>query len=56
MRGIISTAGQKHNVKIASSKSENGDRVYNIVRSLSSSWRAGFHAYIPLRVCRRVLL
>jgi hypothetical protein len=32
VRGFISTAGKKHNVKIASSKTEGGDRVYNIVR------------------------
>ena len=32
VRGFISTAGKKHNVKIASSKSEGGDRVYNILR------------------------
>ena len=28
LRGFISTAGKKHNVKIESSKSESGDRVY----------------------------
>jgi len=32
LRGFISTAGKKHNVKITSSKTEGGDRVYNIVR------------------------
>ena len=32
VRGFISTAGKKHSVKIASSKTEGGDRVYNIVR------------------------
>jgi hypothetical protein len=32
LRGFISTAGKKHNVKIASSKNEGGDRVYNILR------------------------
>ena len=31
VRGFISTAGKKHNVKIASAKNENGDRVYNIL-------------------------
>jgi hypothetical protein len=31
VRGFISTAGKKHNVKIASSKNESGDRVYNIL-------------------------
>jgi hypothetical protein len=31
LRGFISTAGKKHNVKIASSKNEGGDRVYNIL-------------------------
>jgi hypothetical protein len=28
LRGFISTAGKKHNVKIGSSKTEGGDRVY----------------------------
>ena len=28
VRGFISTAGKKHNVKIESSKNEAGDRVY----------------------------
>jgi hypothetical protein len=32
VRGFISTAGKKHNVKIASGKSETGDRVYSILR------------------------
>jgi hypothetical protein len=32
VRGFISTAGKKHNVKIASAKNENGDRVYSILR------------------------
>ena len=31
VRGFISTAGKKHNVKIASAKNESGDRVYNIL-------------------------
>jgi hypothetical protein len=31
VRGFISTAGKKHNVKIASAKSETGDRVYSIL-------------------------
>jgi len=30
VRGFISTAGKKHNVKIESSKNEAGDRVYKI--------------------------
>ncbi len=29
-RGIISTAGKKHGIKIESSKDEKGDRVYKI--------------------------
>ena len=33
VRGFLSTAGKKHNVKITSSKSESGDRVYSIVSS-----------------------
>jgi hypothetical protein len=32
VRGFISTAGKKHNVKIASAKNESGDRVYSILR------------------------
>ena len=32
VRGFISTAGKKHNVKIASSKSASGDRVYSTLR------------------------
>ena len=32
VRGFISTAGKKHSVKIESSKSEAGDRVYKIVK------------------------
>ena len=32
VRGFISTAGKKHNVKIASGKSETVDRVYSILR------------------------
>ena len=32
VRGFISTAGKKHNIKIVSAKNECGDRVYNIVR------------------------
>ncbi len=32
VRGFISTAGKKHNVKIESSKSESGDRVYRIAK------------------------
>jgi hypothetical protein len=31
VRGFISTAGKKHHVKIASAKSETGDRVYSIL-------------------------
>jgi hypothetical protein len=31
VRGFISTAGKKHNVKIASAKNAGGDRVYNIL-------------------------
>jgi len=32
VRGFISTAGKKHNVKIESSKNEAGDRVYKITK------------------------
>jgi len=32
VRGFISTAGKKHNVKIESSKNETGDRVYKIAK------------------------
>ena len=32
VRGFISTAGKKHNVKIESSKNEAGDRVYRIAK------------------------
>ena len=32
VRGFLSTAGKKHNIKIVSAKNECGDRVYNIVR------------------------
>jgi hypothetical protein len=32
VRGFISTAGKKHNVKIESSKNEAGDRVYKIAK------------------------
>jgi hypothetical protein len=32
VRGFISTAGKKHNVKIASAKNESGDRLYSILR------------------------
>ena len=32
VRGFISTAGKKHNVKIESSKNEDGDRVYRIAK------------------------
>ena len=32
VRGFISTAAKKHNVKIASAKNESGDRVYSILR------------------------
>jgi len=32
VRGFISTAGKKHGVKIESTKSEAGDRVYRIVK------------------------
>jgi hypothetical protein len=32
VRGFISTAGNKHNVKIESSKDEAGGRVYRIVK------------------------
>ena len=32
VRGFISTAGKKHNVKIESSKNESGDRVYRIAK------------------------
>jgi hypothetical protein len=31
LRGFLSTAGKKHNVKIVSAKNESGDRVYNIL-------------------------
>ena len=32
VRGFISTAGNKHNVKIESSKNEAGERLYRAVR------------------------
>jgi len=32
VRGFISTASKKHGVKIESSKSESGDRVYHLVK------------------------
>jgi hypothetical protein len=32
VRGFISTAGKKHNVKIESSKSDSGDRLFKIVK------------------------
>ena len=32
VRGFISTAGKKHNVKIESSKNEAGDRIYKITK------------------------
>ena len=32
VRGFISTAGEKHGIKIESSKNEAGDRVYKIVK------------------------
>ena len=32
VRGFISTAGKKHNVKVESSKSEAGERVYRIAK------------------------
>lgn len=32
VRGFISTAGKKHNVKIESSKNDAGERVYSIAR------------------------
>jgi hypothetical protein len=32
VRGFLSTAGKKHNIKIVSAKNECGDRVYNILR------------------------
>ncbi len=32
VRGFLSTAGKKHNVKIESAKNEAGDRVYSIAR------------------------
>jgi hypothetical protein len=32
VRGFISTAGKKHNVKIESERNEAGDRVYRIIK------------------------
>jgi len=33
VRGFISNAGKKHNIKVASSKNEAGERVYTIKKT-----------------------